>query len=123
MKPDGPAHLVAGRRAEDEALAYLQAHGLKLIERNYRCRQGEIDLVMEEGNGLVFVEVRYRADPRYGSALESVGGRKRTRLIAAASHYLATHRADRPARFDVIGLQPEDGKISTQWIKNAFSAF
>lgn len=123
MKPGAPAHLAAGQRAEDEALTYLNGQGLRLLERNYRCRQGEIDLVMEEGNRLVFVEVRYRADPRYGSALESVDGRKRARLIAAANHYLSAHRLDRPSRFDVVGMSPTGGTLTLQWIRDAFSAY
>jgi len=117
-----PPHLAAGRQAEDDALTYLQSQGLRLVERNYRCRQGEIDLIMEEGPRLVFVEVRYRANPRYGSALESVHGRKRARLVAAASHYLTTRHLDRPARFDVIGMSPEGDRLSLQWIQDAFSA-
>lgn len=123
MYGNAPPHLAAGRRAEEEALVYLKNQGLTLVERNYRCRMGEIDLIMEEGNRLVFVEVRYRADPRYGSALESVQGRKRARLIAAATHYLTIGRLfDRPTRFDVIGLSPAGAQLSLQWVKDAFSA-
>lgn len=111
-----------GQRAETEALAYLQAQGLRLIERNYRCRAGEIDLVMADGRGIVFVEVRYRASDRFGGALESVDARKRTRLAKAASHYLSCKQIDRPARFDVVALAPAVGVpgLAVQWIKDAF---
>ena len=113
-------HLTAGQRAEDCALAYLQAQGLALVERNYRCRGGEIDLVMRDGGKIVFVEVRFRSGQCFGGALASVGSRKQARLIHAASHYLATKRIDRPARFDVAAVSPDQGKLAIQWIKDAF---
>jgi putative endonuclease len=113
-------HLAIGRQAEDCALAYLQAQGLVLIERNYRCRGGEIDLIMRDGGHIVFVEVRYRASQRFGGALASVGVRKQARLRLAASHFLATKRADRPARFDVAAVSPDQGRLAIQWIKDAF---
>jgi len=113
-------HLAAGAQAETAALEYLKAQGLSLVVRNYRCRRGEIDLVMREGGGLVFVEVRYRASSRYGSPLESIDARKRGRLVAAASHYLAVNRVDCPARFDVVALAPGPAQLELQWIKNAF---
>jgi putative endonuclease len=116
------AHISAGQQAEDYALAYLQKQGLALIERNYRCRGGEIDLIMRDGEHIVFIEVRYRASQRYGGALASVGTRKQGRLILAASHYLTAKRIDRPARFDVAAVSPEAGKLAIQWIKNAFQA-
>lgn len=116
-------HLAVGEQAEDHALAYLQAQGLALVERNYRCRGGEIDLIMRDGDKLVFVEVRYRADnQRFGGALASVGTRKQARLIIAASHYLMAKRIDRPTRFDVAAVSSGQGKLAIQWIKDAFQA-
>ncbi len=114
------ARLAAGRSAEDAALAYLQGRGLRLIERNYRCRLGEIDLIMGDGAGLVFIEVRYRASERFGGALESVDARKRARIVAAASHYMASREVDRPARFDVVAIGPGAGRLAIQWVKDAF---
>jgi len=114
------SHLSAGRRAEDQALAHLKERGLRLIERNYRCRLGEIDLIMEDDFGLIFVEVRYRASDRYGGALESIDGRKRARIMAAASQYLASRRIDRRVRFDVVALSPSGDRLALQWIKDAF---
>lgn len=120
-RPEAP-HLSAGRQAEDRALAYLQAQGLVLVERNYRCRGGEIDLIMREGAHIVFVEVRYRASQGFGGALASVGTRKQARLILAASHFLAAKRLDSPARFDVVAVSPGQGGLAIQWIKDAFRA-
>ena len=99
------AHLTAGQQAEDCAFAFFQTQGLVLVERNYRCRGGEIDLIMRDGGKIVFVEVRYRADQRFGGALASVGTRKQARLIHAVRiHYLVTKHIDRPARFDVAAV-------------------
>jgi putative endonuclease len=113
----------AGSEAEDSALAYLKNAGLKLIHRNYRCRAGEIDLVMLDGKTLVLVEVRYRSSADYGGAAASVTYRKQRRIITAARHLLAV-RADLrryPARFDVIAIS-SFGRYDVQWIKGAFLA-
>lgn len=112
-----------GQPEEAEACRYLEARGLLLRERNYRCRHGEIDLVMDDGDGLVFVEVRFRAHRQYASGAESVDRRKQARLAAAAAHYLQRHRdaAQRPARFDVVALAPGAGGLAIEWIQNAFS--
>jgi len=115
-------HLQQGRQAEDEALAFLKSKGLRLIVRNYRCRRGEIDLIMEDGNTLVLVEVRYRKSSRFGDALESVTPQKQARLIHCASHYLSTIRAEKPVRFDVVAMMPDDGKTAVQWLRDAFQA-
>ncbi len=119
-EPTTAAHLTAGQQAEDRALGYLVAAGLSLVERNYRCRGGEIDLIMRDGGKLVFVEVRFRSDPRFGGALASVDLKKQGRLVHAAAHYLAAKRVDRPTRFDVVGVSPDQGKLAVQWIKDAF---
>lgn len=117
---DRAAHLAAGAQAEAAALEYLESQGLRLVERNFRCRLGELDLIMRDGNGLVFVEVRFRASSRYGSPLESIDARKRGRLVAAAHQYLASRGGDCPARFDVVALAPGPRRYELQWIKNAF---
>jgi len=109
-----------GKLAEDQACQYLQKQGLKLIEKNYRCRSGEIDLIMLDQKTLVFVEVRYRAKNDYGSALDSVDQSKIQKLISTANHYVSKHQPDRPMRFDVIGF---DASLKPNWIENAFSAF
>ncbi|MCK7580283.1 MAG: YraN family protein [Chromatiales bacterium] len=106
-----------GAHAEALARAHLEHAGLKLVERNYRCPRGEIDLIMADGDTLVFVEVRFRRSPAFGSAAESVDARKRTRIIAAARHYLLAHPADRPCRFDVVAA---DGSAPIAWLRDAF---
>jgi len=111
------AHLITGIKAEDRAQEFLSAHGLSLICKNYRCKQGELDLIMSDRNSLVIVEVRYRKSDTYGSALESITASKQAKIIAATQHYLATQKTDCPLRFDVIAIS---GSGQMDWIKNAF---
>jgi putative endonuclease len=111
------AHLLRGKSAEDQAHDYLIKQGLKPVCRNYRCKQGELDLVMRDQQALVIVEVRYRKSAIYGSALESVTTSKQTRIIAATHHYLANQALDCPLRFDVIAIT---GIGEINWVKNAF---
>lgn len=113
---------IIGKEWESEALARLEASGLELLDRNYRCRMGELDLVLRDGDSVVFAEVRFRRSSDFGSGAESVGPRKRGRLIAAAQHYLQRHPrlADRPCRFDVIAIGP-GASPQVEWIRNAFS--
>jgi putative endonuclease len=102
------------RLAED----YLKRRHLEPIARNHRCRFGEIDLVMRDGETLVFVEVRYRGSDRFGSPAETVDRRKQQRLAAAASHYLQAHPTVLSCRFDVVAVS---GRDRIEWIKNAFA--
>ena len=88
-----PPHLSSGEAAEEAALRWLEQQGLGLVTRNYRCKAGEIDLVMQDGESLVFVEVRYRRHAGFGSAAESVGTAKQRRLRLAAEHYLQRRAA------------------------------
>lgn len=106
-----------GGEKERLACAYLQDKGLRLLERNHRCRRGEIDLVMREANTLVFVEVRFRASTRFGTPAETVDFRKQRKLAAAASHYLQHNPTNLPCRFDVIALS---GANRVDWIRDAF---
>lgn len=110
-----------GPGAEAEALAeqFLTRKGLKLIQRNFRCRGGEIDLIMKDGSGLVFVEVRLRTHKGFASAAESVASRKQQRVILAAQHYLATLGSTPPCRFDVIAMDALDA-ARINWIRDAF---
>ena len=108
-----------GRDAEDRAEALLATHGLQPISRNYRCRGGEIDLVMRDQEALVFVEVRYRSNASFGGALSSIDQRKCQRLILAARHYLARSGWTGPCRFDVVGF---DRGSEAHWIRDAFAA-
>jgi putative endonuclease len=125
-----------GHLAEQFACSYLKKQGLSLIVRNYRCRFGEIDLIMQERAQIVFIEVRYRGHSTFGRSIETIDHAKQARLLKTAEHYLQQHTSyDEPScRFDVMGLSP----ITTQnhfslvrasltfsaqveWIKNAFS--
>lgn len=120
----GPDAHALGRRAEEAACRFLLGRGLSLLERNYRHRRGEIDLIMQEKTCIVFVEVRCRSSARYGSALESVDRRKQEKLIAAAQHYLQTHAraAKHSARFDVISVTPDGREADIEWVRDAFGA-
>lgn len=109
----------AGARAEQLAADFLQRRGLTLITRNYRCRFGEIDLIFRDGDVLVFVEVRQRCNPGFGSAAASIDTRKQAKLIRAAQCYLSTLTALPPCRFDAVLL---DAREEIDWLKNAFSS-
>ncbi|MBV6320798.1 YraN family protein [Duganella violaceipulchra] len=104
-----------GRFGEDRALAHLSAAGLVLVERNFLCKVGEIDLIMQHGAHLVFVEVRRRALGRFGDAAASVTPAKQRRLVHAAQFYLLRYRQPPPCRFDLVAIDGE--KLS--WIQNA----
>ncbi|MCQ8104042.1 YraN family protein [Methylomonas sp. SURF-2] len=113
-----PAHLLHGDAAEQRALSYLQQQGLTLVTRNFRCKLGELDLVMRDGAALVIVEVRYRKSERFGGALASIGRQKQARIVAATQHYVIINSLSHHAiRFDVVALSG-DNRIN--WIKNAF---
>ena len=116
-----------GDEAERIAERYLQKQGLQCIDRNYRCRFGEIDLIFHEAHGqnsvdktLVFVEVRLRKNDHFGGAAASIGVAKQQRIIAAAHHYLSGMRELPPCRFDAVLLNDLSGE-RIEWIKDAFS--
>jgi putative endonuclease len=111
---------LAGGAAEDLAARYLEAQGLAIVDRNWRCRAGEIDLVAREGATLVFVEVRLRTSTAFGGAAASVDGHKQRRILQAARLYLAG-RADTPCRCDVVVLDRLD-PARVEWIRDAFQA-
>jgi len=108
-----------GQAAETLARRHLEAAGLRTLARNWRCRAGELDLVMEDGETLVIVEVRCRSHPGYGGAAASVDGRKRRRLARAALAFLQARGEawGRPLRFDVVAIGA-DGR--PDWIRDAF---
>lgn len=107
-----------GDAAEHTARHHLEQQGLHCIETNYRCRWGEIDLVMRDRDTLVFVEVRYRNSDRFGGATASIDTGKRRKLCRAASDYLGRMHGRQPAvRFDVVALGPGD---RIEWIDAAF---
>jgi len=110
----------AGRTAERLAARFLEARGLVILERNFRCRAGEVDLIARDGDTLVFVEVRLRSGSGFGGAAASVDARKRTKVLRAARYYLAG-QPERPCRCDVVALDGP-GPARIEWIRDAFSA-
>lgn len=117
-----PAHkhkaLAAGKGAEQRACDYLQAQGLTLVTRNFRSKYGEVDLIMQDGEIIVFIEVKYRTQNNYGGALLSLKPRQQHRIIRTAQFFLMRY-PNHQARFDVIAIEGND-EIS--WIANAFDA-
>lgn len=108
-----------GRHGEELALKYLKQRGLKLLERNYASRHGEIDLVMQDQDTLVFVEVRYRKHDGFGGAAESIDYRKQSRIANTAEGYLQAHPWRGACRFDVVAIE---GTAKPQWIVGAFDS-
>lgn len=111
-----------GKQAEDFAANLLITEGLHLLERNVNFRVGELDLVMQDGEYLVFVEVRRRKHDQFGGALGSITATKQKRLTKAALAYLQRHKImDKVScRFDLVAVSEEDGKLQAQWLKNIF---
>jgi putative endonuclease len=106
-----------GRRGEDRVAALLARSGYRIVDRNYRCKLGEIDLVAVDGDTLVFVEVRTRTSGERGTALETVRGKKQQRIARVAQHYLAYRRpTQQSCRFDVVGITGDDVVI----VRDAF---
>jgi putative endonuclease len=103
-----------GRLGEDRALEHLIGQGLALVERNFLCKVGEIDLIMKHRGGLVFVEVRRRAAAGFGGAAASVTPAKRRRLINAAQYYLLRYPNPPPCRFDLVAIDDE----TLSWMQN-----
>lgn len=125
FKANGASRKEIGDQAEARALAHLERQGLSLVQRNYRvargpsARGGEVDLILRDRDGtLVFVEVRARADARFGGAAASIGHGKRQRIIYAARHYLLRLATLPPCRFDVVTV---DGD-RIDWLPGAFDA-
>ncbi|MCF6354219.1 MAG: YraN family protein [Candidatus Polarisedimenticolaceae bacterium] len=112
-----------GARAEEQARIYLEQKGLRLEVQNYRCRQGEIDLIMRDGATLVFIEVRYRKNTGFGSPAESVTPAKQRRICAAAAHYLQSNSGSNMprCRLDMLAIVGREQQ-NIDWIKDAFQA-
>lgn len=113
-----------GQQAESLAAAHLAAHGVRLLERNLRCRGGEVDLIGLDRGTVVFVEVRLRGSARFGGAAASITPAKQRRVIHAAQWWLAgagRQHADRPCRFDAVLLDSLDAATLT-WLRGAFDA-
>jgi putative endonuclease len=109
-----------GKDAEARAAKYLEDHGLRIIERNYRSRFGEIDLIARDGATLVFVEVRARSSNTFGGAAASITASKRAKLVRTALQYLAVAGRTPQCRFDAVLLGNSASPI--EWVQDAFSA-
>lgn len=111
----------SGALAEQLAAQYLQQQGLKLLQVNYSCRYGEIDLILQDGDTHVFAEVRLRSGSAFGGAAASIDARKQAKLVRTAQHFLSGFKTLPPCRFDAVLMQATDiNKI--EWLKNAFTA-
>jgi putative endonuclease len=112
-----------GRRGEDEAARFLESRGYKVLERNYRCRYGEIDIVARDGKTVVFVEVKTRGSDRFGAPTASVDARKQKKILLTSQFYIESNRLfDSDLRFDVVGIEMNGRKIVFELVKNAFEA-
>jgi putative endonuclease len=114
---------ILGLAAEELAFKYLLQFGLELITRNYRCYFGEIDLILNDHNDLVFTEVRSRNRIDYGHPSETITKPKQRRLISTAIHFL--QKTDRlykvSSRFDIVAIHYQNNDTQIEWIKNAFT--
>jgi len=117
-----PLHLWLGNNAESLAEKHLKNQGLIPIGRNYRCKSGEVDLLMRDLDTLVFVEVRYRSNPSFGTAAESIRPQKIHRIRKTAEYFMLTHRQYEHlfTRFDVVAISAQTGEQDLLWIKDAF---
>ena len=122
--PAGDSRRARGAHIEALAAAFLRERGLLPVAANANARGGELDLVMRDGETLVFVEVRYRRDARFGGGAASVDAGKRRRIVLAAEHFLAAHRefARLPCRFDVIDASGDPAAPDVVWLRDAFRA-
>ncbi|HBA68937.1 MAG TPA: YraN family protein [Lachnospiraceae bacterium] len=111
-----------GKEYEEKACRYLEERGVAILERNFRCRQGEIDIIGIHGEYLVFAEVKYRATAYSGNAAEAVTAAKQRRICRTADYYRYRHRIgdERAVRYDVIAIQGAGEKIAINWYRNAF---
>ncbi len=109
-----------GQWAEELAHIYLCKQGLQPVTRNYRCKAGEIDLIMLDKKTLVFIEVRYRKSKRYGGSVESIDINKQQRIMTTATRYLQSKKLDQQCRFDVVLIDGMVEKPKLNWIKDAF---
>jgi putative endonuclease len=112
-----PLHLLTGQHAEQYACDFLVAQGLTLVDRNFSCRYGELDLILTDQHTMVIVEVRFRQTEIFGGAIASITPKKQAKIIAATQFYLQQYPTEYTIRFDVIAIS---GVSGLQWIQNAF---
>ncbi len=116
--------LKLGREGEEAAVAYLKKKGYRILEKNFRSKLGEVDIITEKGGAIVFIEVKARADHQYGHPFNAITPAKQRKIIQVAQTYLAKHRLmENSARFDVVGLtlDPDNSKsFQIELLENAF---
>jgi putative endonuclease len=110
-----------GNEAEQQACKHLQSHGLKLLDKNFSIKAGEVDLIMRDNETLVFVEVRYRKNADFGGAAASVTPKKQQRIIKASLAYQQKHAPQSSMRFDVVAIEGDNRELN--WIRSAFDGF
>ena len=109
-----------GKAAEELACNHLKKNGLSLIDKNFHSRHGEVDLIMQHHDALVFIEVRYRKNLDYGGAKASVTPAKQQKIQKTALYYMQKKGREFNARFDVVAITGENNNLTIEWIKNAF---
>jgi len=110
-----------GRAAEEFAARYLESRGCRVLAERYRCRSGEVDLIVRDGDVVAFVEVKARRRSDFGDPVHAVDGRKQRRIIATARDYLRQQSARGGAcRFDVVSVRVRDGRARATWLRDAF---
>jgi len=115
--------LALGRKGEDEAATALKKSGYRIVDRNYRCRYGEIDIVAVHGGVVVFIEVKTRGSDRFGAPAEGVDYRKQVRITRSSSMYLAEKGlVESEVRFDVVSVRAVDGGLEVEIVRDAFEA-
>ncbi|HBG47827.1 MAG TPA: YraN family protein [Deltaproteobacteria bacterium] len=115
--------IAVGKAGEDEAAGFLERHGYRILERNFRCRYGEIDIIARDGKTIVFVEVKTRGSDRFGPPGASVDGRKQRKMTITSSFYLeGLGHTDPDIRFDVVCIEMKDGRAQIEHIQDAFEA-
>lgn len=113
---------VLGQELESRACEFLAQNGAKIIERNYRCKSGEIDIIARDEKYLCFIEVKYRSGDRFGSGEDAVGINKQRKICKVSEFYLYSKykSIDLPVRYDVVAISQTDSIYTFDWIKNAF---
>jgi putative endonuclease len=110
-----------GKKSENDAVRYLKKNGYRIIEKNYRTRLGEIDIIAKDDETIVFVEVKARRSTRYGHPKWAITPKKKRNMSMVALHYLkSTSQEKAKARFDVVTIHPQENAICIELIKNAF---
>ncbi|MDG1752717.1 MAG: YraN family protein [Thalassotalea sp.] len=123
-KPNNTTAKASGDCWELYAERYLIEKGLSLLAKNFHSRQGEIDLIMKDGDCIVFVEVKYRKNNHFGGAISAVTYQKQQKIIKTAAFFLQQQKLNEyntACRFDIVAIEGDTNKPDTQWLKNAFS--